>query len=294
MTAIKVQGSRPAGVSPIGVVEPLNQWQKQAVNRFGAANPYNDKVERMLGGAAYTFNAQPYIDSSRQSFTGDNVDQYMNPYIQQVVDRSVDAIRRNTANQMSGANSAATQAGAFGSTRDAVMRSKILEGENRQVGDTSAGLYAQGYESGRNQFNTERGRDLQAAGTGMQNEQLRSSAELARANAMSGLADNYRQSTYDMMYGGDKVQQNNQALLDYMNQERLAQADYGKNQLNWYSDIVNAFPQAGGQVTQARPSTLQSALGGAMAGAGLYNSYQNSMPQVNTSYGPQLPANYVR
>ena len=153
----------------------------------GAANmgtsPQLDTASGIAGlagqramGAQYDptqFNAQQV---GTQDYTGQNVSQYMNPYMQSVVDiqqreaqRQADIAGTQRAGQ-------AVRSGAFGGSRAGVMEAEAARNLATQKGDIQAQGQNAAFQNAQQQFNTQQQRDLQAQlanqGAGLQTQQM--------------------------------------------------------------------------------------------------------------------------
>ena len=80
------------------------------------------------------------------TFADTNLDRYMNPYRQNVLDVTLSDIERARDRQLSDLQARAAQAGAFGGTRQAVEESLINENALRELGRQSALLNQQGFD----------------------------------------------------------------------------------------------------------------------------------------------------
>jgi len=78
------------------------------------------------------------------------VQQYMNPYEEQVIQNSLADIERQRQGQISAEGARATAAGAFGGTRQAVTRSLVDEAALRNAGNLSAQLRQAGFTQAQN------------------------------------------------------------------------------------------------------------------------------------------------
>jgi len=97
-----------------------------------------------------------------QDYTGQNVSQYMNPYMQNVVDiqqreaqRQADIAGTQRAGQ-------AVRSGAFGGSRAGLMDAEAARNLATQKGDIQAQGQNAAFQNAQQQFNTQQGRDLQA------------------------------------------------------------------------------------------------------------------------------------
>ena len=95
--------------------------------------------QEQLGGAqGYTQQAAGLWDPSRTS-------EYMNPYIQDVVDPTIKALREQTEAQKQAVANRAVSAGAFGGRRADLLTADIERAGQRAMGETAGQLYAGGY-----------------------------------------------------------------------------------------------------------------------------------------------------
>lgn len=211
------------------------------------------------------------------SWNNDAASQYMNPYIKQVVNSTVDQASRQNQQQLNALRSNQKLTGAFGGSRGAIGEAALLDNANRSLQDTVGKLYSTGYENAQNQFNTDREAQQKLVG-------LYGGA----ASGLSGLAGS--QSAYragqsqDLMTSGQNQRTYAQSNLDQAYQDFTNQRDWGKNQLSFLSDILagnslsNAATGATQTVTPTYPSQsgLQSTLGSISAGLGLASNLSNA------------------
>ena len=89
------------------------------------------------------------VTNQMGTFTPDaaTLDPYMNPYTQNVIDRSAADMRRQSQIDALGDKQAMTAAGAFGGSREALLRSERANNLNRGIGDMAAAQRAQGFDS---------------------------------------------------------------------------------------------------------------------------------------------------
>jgi hypothetical protein len=116
------------------------QFNAQQVNAPGLQNYQMGPAERV----------------STQSFTGQGTaDQYMNPYMQSVVDIQKREAGRQSGIQGTQQQAQATQAGAFGGSRDAIMRAERERNLGQQMGDIQAQGSNAAFQQAQQQFNAE-------------------------------------------------------------------------------------------------------------------------------------------
>lgn len=83
--------------------------------------------------------------------------QYMNPYLQSVLNPQLDELRRQNDITNMGTNAKMTQAGAFGGGRQAIMNSENNRNMMQEMNKTVGQGYANAYDKAMGQFNTEQG-----------------------------------------------------------------------------------------------------------------------------------------
>jgi hypothetical protein len=120
-------------------------------------------------------NYNEYDFQQPDMFTGQAVQNYMSPYMQNVVDVQKQQAQLDFDRQQAGRDASAVQAGAFGGSRQAVGDYLAQEGLSRQMGDIQASGQQQAYQQAATQFGADRAAQMDM-------ERLRGS-ELARIQA---------------------------------------------------------------------------------------------------------------
>ena len=203
-----------------------NPYQQYGGERIAGFQPLQQQAFKTVGG----------MDAGPAGFQA-GIGQYMSPYMQNVVD-----IEKREAGRQAGIagtqqQAQATQAGAFGGGRDAIMRAERERNLAQQMGDIQSRGSQAAYEQAANQFRQ-----------GIQQQ--------------SGLAQMQGQM-------GAQQQQQAQRPLDMAYQDFLNQQNYPYKQLGFMSDLVRGMPlgqQSTSQVYSAPPS-LMGQLGGLGMGA---------------------------
>ena len=95
---------------------------------------------------------------------GPNIQAFQNPYTQQVIDRTQADIERQRQMAMNTLGAQASQAGAFGGSRQGVAESLTNEAFARQAADTLARQRQQGFNTALGAAQQQQGIGLQAAG----------------------------------------------------------------------------------------------------------------------------------
>jgi hypothetical protein len=217
-------------------------------------------------------------------FGQDAADFYMNPYQQNVIDIGKREAARQSGIQGTQQQAQATQAGAFGGGRDAIMRAERERNLGQQMGDIQAQGSNAAFQQAQQQFNADQARRMQAqqlgeqsrqygAGLGMQGLQtgLQAAGQLGQLGSQQfqqGMDINKLQSAY-----GQQQQQQAQRPMDLAYQEFQNQQNYPYKQLGFMSDLIRGLPlgqQSTSSIYSQGPSGVQTlaGLGGAAYGFG--------------------------
>ena len=215
-----------------------------------------------------------------------NAQAYMNPYMQNVVDIQKREAARQSGIQGTQQQAQATQAGAFGGGRDAIMRAERERNLGQQMGDIQATGSNAAYQQALQQFNTEQAARQGAAQLNAQQAQFGAgfglqglNTALQGANTLGTLGQNQYQQDMGInqlqnQYG---LQQQNQVqkVLDTGYQDFQNYQNYPYKQLGYMSDMLRGLPLAGTQskaVYEQGPSLLTQAAGvaGIAKGAGMF------------------------
>jgi hypothetical protein len=205
------------------------QQYGNAYQGIGAYNPgtFNQQTVSAPSLNNYQMSGPQQVNS--QQFTGDQISQYMNPYLQQSLAPQMAELNRAydiTGNQAKGQ---ATQAGAFGGSRQAIMQAENERNRNMGISSLLGQGYNNAYNQAANQFNTSNQQNLQAQ---MSNQGAGLTAGQANLNALLGVQS---------LGAGQNLaaQQANQ-------QTNLAtqQAQQAANQYGYGQQAINAQNQA--------------------------------------------------
>ena len=277
------------GIAGLGVAQ---DYSKYAIDQ-----------SKELGNYTPTQASEYQFDPTRQ-FSGAEVQQYMDPYMQNVVDQQKqqafsDFSRMNANRAQQGVN-----AGAFGGSRQGVVQGMAEEGLMGQFGQIqakglsdaygqavgafqadrsaqSADQAAKAAEASRVQTFTEAGKQF-AAGQGI--SALGAGANAAKDLAGYGQLDREAdiQNVQLLDNIGRSEQGEDQMGLDIAYQDALAKQGYTAGQIGQLSNILQGLPiQASGSTTGSSsnstytpgPSGLQSAIGTGLQGLSLYKAY---------------------
>jgi hypothetical protein len=246
-------GNRIAGFSPL-----QEQSQQAAANmQTNAGTGAGISGAQDVMGKALNTNYDAGKFTAGQ-FGNDAAQQYMNPYMQNVVDIQKREANKQAAIQGQQQQAAGVGRGAFGGSRDAMMRSEANRNLNQQLNDIQAVGSSNAYTNAQQQFNADQARNMQAqqlgeqsrqygAGLGMQGLQT----ALQGANTMGTLGSQQFQQGMDInklqnAYGGQQQALRQQGLSQAY-QDFQDQKNYPYKQLGFFSDMIRGLPL--GQVT---------------------------------------------
>lgn len=215
-------------------------------------------------------------------FGQQDAQQYMSPYMQSVVDIQQREAQRQ--GDIAGTQRAAqaTQQGAFGGGRQAIMEAEAARNLATQKGDIQAQGLQSSYQQAQTQFNADQARRMQAqqlgeqskqygAGLGLQGLQtaLQGAGQMGQLGGQQfaqGMDINKLQQAY-----GTQQQQQEQGIMSQQYQDFLNQQNYPYKQLGFMSDMLRGLPlsQSSQQMYQQAPSALSQVAGLGTAAYGI-------------------------
>lgn len=229
---------------------PLQQKAQQDIANLKASPAYDIGTYGSLGVAN---------QATPQGFQN-QVGGYMNPYLRGVLDPALQEAQRQYAITGQQQQAAATNAGAFGGTREALMRAENDRNKNMAMNQIIGQGYNQAFNQAQQQYNQNLQNQLagygQAAGIAGQGLQ-----------AQQGIIN--AQNVVGAQQQGLQQQIINQQVQDYANAQQ-----YPLMQLGTMSNMLRGLPMQA-QTTnqyQAAPNQLSQAIGTAGAAASLYNA----------------------
>ena len=256
--------------------------------QLGQAGAMFQQAGAGLGGYA-TQAAQAGQGFAPGTFTGGmfgqpEAQQYMSPYMQSVVDIQKREAARDAAIAGTQQQAQATAAGAFGGSRDALMRAERERNLMQQQGDIQSRGLQSAFEQAQAQFNADQARRMQAqqlgeqsrqfgAGLGLQGLEAAMRGQQGMFGAAQGLAglgaEQFRQQAGALdvqSRAGALQQQQVQNILDQRYRDFQAEQQFPYQQLAFMSDLLRGgYPgQTATQMYQAPPSPFAQ-----LAGAGL-------------------------
>ena len=203
------------------------------------------------GGNVYNTSANAYNGavanaSSPQAF-GQRTQANMNPYIQNVTDRTMNDMERQRQMAINDTGAAAQAAGAFGGSRHGVAESLTNEAYGRAFGDVAANLNMNGYNNAQN-LSMQQGQQLgQLAGQGF------------------GMGNSI---TQQQLQQGTLMQGMNQSLIDAARGQWQGFAGAPGQSLQYPLAAISGVPSGQTTTTEQNPGLLNYlSLGASLLGA---------------------------
>jgi hypothetical protein len=293
--------------------------------QVGTGNPYAEtmlevtrRAQEMPGYASQFQQGNVYTGYDPRAATTQNLQAYMSPYQQLVVDREKQEAMRQS--QIMGQNIGlqAAGTGSLGGYREAIMQAERQRNLEDQLGDIQTAGSQRAFEMARSGFDAYQQARQQAAQMGLSAQQQEQAGRIAEEQArraavqmnlgQAQTAAQLGQSAYAQLLGGEQQRLAAAGMLGDFTAQRQAQemerlramqaagqiqrellqrgldigyADFlrqqafPKEQLAFYSSMLQGIPIAPGTVSQSYgvgPSTTQQLLGSGIAGVGLYNA----------------------
>ena len=210
------------------------------------------EIKALQGVGSY----QPFLNQAQAATGPQAFQQFMSPYQSQVMEASLAEFDRNSQMQQQQIADQAVSSGAFGGGREGVMQAEYQAGSDRNRAQLQAGLLNQGFQqaqqAAQQQFQNQQGLAQLLPGLqGTDISRLGSLGALNQAQSQAGL---------------DATREANR-MAAYQPQEQLQ--NYG----NLVTGIMGGMQGSGTQTQQIpNPGFLQTALGAAATGAGIYGA----------------------
>ena len=276
------QPYKPYSTNPQDYIAPFSPMQQQA--QQGIANlslPGTYGAGADISGAAAlggldiaAQQAQAGNRLQEQSTNPYAVGAYMNPYIQNALNPALQLSNQQYGIQGANLAGQATQAGAFGGSRNALQQS--LNQQNQMLANNQliGNAYNQAYQQAQNQMN-------QVAQTGLAGQSAAQQGlgqAASSAGQMAGIGGQGLQAQQGI-YGlqnqigasqqAQQQQMINQAITDYANAQQ-----YPLMQLGVMSNMLRGLPMQAATTNQyvAAPNPVTQGIGLAGAGASIYNA----------------------
>jgi hypothetical protein len=227
-------------------------------------------LQGLVGQQAPKFaEAEALTRGTAAKITPDEVQEFMNPYQQAVIDiekREAQKQYESTVLPQLAAQAAASQG--FGGSRQAILEGMAADTQQRLLADIQAKGSAQAYKDAMEQIAAQRQREGAA---GQQLAQLAPAGFQAQAKELGAIGK-----------VGDVKQQQAQLALDEAYKQFLQERQFPADALKQFQSVVQQFPNIPTQITRtpppAQPGLAQTLLGGLATGVGTYGAFGGFSP----------------
>ena len=265
--AFDVRKQNLAGLAPqVAAQDKLQKdAQARAISGLGSFQPFLTAAQQQAGAAGTTLGGV-----SLGAPTAAQTQSFMSPYQSQVMEASLAEFDRNKAIQEQGLRDQAVASGAFGGGREGVAMAEYDKASDMNRAQLQAGLLNQGFQQAMgarqqdiaNRFGlgqAQQGLGGFQAGLGSQLQGMQGT-DISRLGSLGALNQAQTQA------GLDATREANR-MAAYQPQEQLT--NYG----NLVTGIMGGMAGSGTQQSQVpNPGFLQTALGAAATGAGIYGA----------------------
>jgi hypothetical protein len=179
--------------------------------------------------------------------------QYMNPYLQGVLDPQMAELRRQNDITNMGTNAKLTQAGGFGGGRQAIMNSENNRNMMQEMNKTVGAGYANAYDKAQQQFNTEQTQGRSLADLMAQQGATQRGIEAEGMAADKALFEGARENPYKM--------------------------------LQFQQSMLNGLPVSATSYNIAQPTKAQEIMAGAAGGAKAVGKSDKTLADLLTQLG---------
>jgi len=196
---------------------PLEQYEGQ---RVADTSPYTQQANQLA--VSNVGSTDPYFKSSADIYNRTagplDINKYLNPYTEEVQNRSVDAAQRSLQGNLLANTDQAQKAKAFGGSRFGIQNAVTQAESTRGIGDLVAQLRQKGFDTATATALADR--------TGMQ------SSAAGLLNVASGQKAAQGQDVATLFGAGQADQAQNQAVIDSLMAKFNERRDYPIQQLN--------------------------------------------------------------
>jgi hypothetical protein len=272
--------------NPADFVAQINAQQQMGISGINAAagsyQPfYNSAMQAAQAGTGYATPGEL------------NIDQFMNPYQQDVINSTMALMGQANEQAQSGALGTATSSGAFGGDRAGIAAANLSQQQNLAMGSTLAEMNAANYNQALAAAQQQQGVQLAA-------DQANLDRQLQAATTMGNLGTGYQSAglagAEAQINAGTLQQQTEQAGLTALYNQFLQQQAYPFQTAQFLADITGAIGPNYGSTTEQREVT-GSARGGRIgkADGGITSGmpYSSMFPPAQNAGAYVPPTGYV-
>jgi len=239
---------------------------------------FNQASEAYTGALDQAGRAVSSYDPNVETWNETNRQNYMNPYISDVIGQAQQAAQQNFLESQAGRAGSAVKSGAFGGSRAALADEAARRTYDSQFQSLTSDLLNKGYSNAQAQFIADRtAKDAAnqfASKLGLEGAQF----GLEAGQRMQGLGESAfglagKQAGMLNQYGGQQYDQRQKAL-DQEYEKFINQRDYERQNTNYLSGILRGVPyspQSNTITYQPSGTSVNQALGLGIAGLGALN-----------------------
>jgi hypothetical protein len=258
----------PYGGTDVAAIAPetYDAWNF-AKSNVGAYQPAYDAALGAAGSNA-GFNplaVNPYSITPR-SVAGADLTPYLNPYTEEVINKSIADAERSGALAQNAITTGATKSGGGFGTRQAVQQGVTAGETARNVGELGAGLRSKAYDTATGLLQGDINRELAAGTTNlgavMEAQRANQAADISGAGirgtagtSLANIADQARSGIYgdtaQLTSIGQQAQTQEQRALDELYSRFTEERDYPKENLNLLLSALGMTPYQKGTVGSA-------------------------------------------
>jgi hypothetical protein len=211
------------------------------------------------------------MNVANQATTGgfqNQVGGYMNPYLDMALQPALQEAQRQYGITGTQQQSAATQAGAFGGSREAIMAAENERNKNTAMNNIIGQGYNTAFTNAQNQYN--QNLQNQLAGYNLMGSAAGQLGQLGQTQYGQQMGINQLQNQYGAQQQAQEQQKINQSIQDYATQQQ-----YPYMQLGIMNAMLRGLPlqSTTTQSYQAQPSTGQQLLGYGLGALGAYKAF---------------------
>ena len=208
------------------------------------------------------------------TFNDGAMEQYMSPYMQNVVETEKRAALDEYARQGMRSDAERISSGARGGYREAVEQALGGSQQARVMGEIQARGSQAAFENAQQQFERDRGAAIQAAQMGDSSALAAAKHRMSQAAAASDIATTgqarAQERIKDLERAGASQREMEQSRLDLAYEDFMREFQYPKTQMNWLSGMLTGVPSGMMQHTRSpTPGLASQALGLGIGAAGL-------------------------
>ena len=262
-----------AGFSPLQQQAQSTAANMQVPGQYGAATGQTMQDINQFGRLGQQMGQAG--NQYAQNATNGSIGAYMNPYIQQSLAPQLQLAQQQYGIQGAAQQGAATSAGAFGGSRNALQQG--LNQQNQMLAENS--LIGTGYN---NAFNQAQQAQQFGANLGLQGQQAQAGAlasQMGGANQLAGIGGQQLGAQQNILNTqnqlGAQQQSNQQNIINQAVQNYATAQQYPYMQLGQLNAMLRGLPmqQSSTSMYQAAPSTVSQLGGLGIAGLGAASMY---------------------